>query len=498
MSDNVTASATVRTGPQAPSTPSASPGPPAPPPPSATSPLSTLGLLTVLLGAAVPMVDFFIVNVAFPSIQRDLDASSAALEMVVASYAVAYAALLVLGGRLGDSYGRRRLFLWGVSAFGLTSLACGLAPDVWSLVLARLTQGAASAMMLPQVLATIHATTEGRRRSRAIGLYGSVGGLSMVLGQVLGGVLVAADLGGSGWRAIFLVNVPVVLIALLLGVRSVPDSRSDRPARGDVRGTVLLTAALVALLLPLTEGRASGWPLWSVGLLVAAPFLGWAFLATETREERSGGSPLLPPSLLREPGVRRGLSAGLPIFLGFSAWMFEIALVLQQGLRFGALQAGLTLVPLGIAQFAASVAVPRITERLGTGRVLALSAVSQAAGLILVGLAALTWWPELDWAGLAPGLVLCGVGQGFQVSSYFRLVLGAVPASRAGAGSGLAATTQQSCLALGVATLGSLFLALIPALGIRDALLVSLSVQVAGLVGLFAVGLRVPREADEV
>ncbi|MFG3257886.1 MFS transporter [Streptomyces sp. NPDC048172] len=459
--------------------------------------LSTLGLLTVLLGAALPMVDFFIVNVAFPSIQRDLDASPAALEMVVASYAVAYAALLVLGGRLGDSLGRRRLFLWGVAAFGITSLACGLAPNAWSLILARLTQGAASAMMLPQVLATIHATTEGRRRSRAIGLYGSVGGISMVLGQVLGGVLVAADLGGSGWRAIFLVNVPVVLFALLLGVRSVPDSRSTTPARGDIRGTVLLTAALVALLLPLTEGRAAGWPLWSVALLVAAPFLGWAFFATEARAERSGGSPLLPPSLLREPGVRRGLMAGLPVFLGFSAWMFEIALVLQQGLRFGALQAGLALVPLGIAQFASSVMAPRITERLGTGRVLTFSAVLQSTGLVLVGLAALAWWPELSWAGLAPGFVLCGLGQGLQLPSYFRLVLSAVPASHAGAGSGLAATTQQSCLALGVATLGSLFLALIPVLGMRDAWLVALSVQVVGLAGLFVVGLRVPRDAAE-
>ncbi|NGO67640.1 MFS transporter, partial [Streptomyces boncukensis] len=474
------------------------PARPARPNPRAPLPaaLTPLGLFTVLLGAALPMVDFFIVNVAFPSIQRDLDASPALLEMVVASYAVAYAALLVLGGRLGDTYGRRRLFLWGVAGFGVTSLACGLAPDAWTLILARLAQGAASAMMLPQVLATIHATTEGARRHRAIGLYGSVGGISMVLGQVLGGMLVAADIAGSGWRAIFLVNVPVVLLGLLLGARSVPDSRSDRPARGDLAGTVLLTAALAALLLPLTEGRAAGWPLWAVALLVAAPFLGWAFFATEARSERSGGSPLLPPSLLREPGVRRGVLAGLPMFLGFSAFMFEIALVLQQGLRFGPMQAGLVLVPLGLAQFTASFLASRVTERFGPGRVLVLSAAVQGTGLALLALAALAWWPGLSWTGFAPGLVLCGIGQGFQLSTYFRLVLSSVPASHAGAGSGLAGTTQQSCLALGVATLGSLFLALIPSVGIRDALVIALGVQTAGLVGLAAVGLRVQGARD--
>lgn len=452
------------------------------------------GLFTVLLGASLPMVDFFVVNVAFTSIQRDLDASPAALEMVIACYAVAYAALLVLGGRLGDTYGRRRLFLLGAAAFGVTSLACGLAPGAWWLVGARLAQGAASAMMFPQVLATIHATTEGSRRARSVALFGSVGGLSMVLGQVLGGMLVAADLGGTGWRAIFLVNVPVVLLALALGLRSVPDSRSAAPARGDLTGTVLLAAALTALLLPLTEGRAAGWPLWSVALLIAAPFLGYAFYATERRTEAAGGSPLLPPSLLREPGVRRGVTLGLPVFLGFSSWMFEVAVALQQGLHYGTLKAGLTLVPMGLAQFAASVLAPRVTERLGTPRTLALSAVTQGSGLVLVGLSALLWWPALSPAGLAPGLVLCGLGQGLQLPSYYRIVLASVPAARAGAGSGLGATTQQACLALGVATLGSLFLALIPHLGLRDALLTVLAVQTAGLAVLLVQGLRMPGE----
>ncbi|MEU7582653.1 MFS transporter [Streptomyces sp. NPDC041068] len=457
--------------------------------------LTPLGLLTVLLGASLSSIDFFIVNVALPSIERDLHASPATLEMVVAGYAVAYAVLLVLGGRLGDTYGRRKLFLWGVAAFGLTSLACGLAPGAWWLVGARVAQGAASALMLPQVLATIHATTRGERRARAVALYGAVSGIGGLLGQALGGALVAADVLGTGWRAVFLINVPIAAAALLVGVRAVPDSRAERPARGDVLGTVLFAGALTALLLPLTEGRATGWPLWSVLLLIAAPLLGWVFGAVESRAERTGGSPLLPPSLLREPAVRKSLALGLPIFLGFSGFMFGFAILLQQGLRYGALKAGLAVIPMGLTQIPASMLVPPLVRRWGT-RAMTRAALVHAAGLAVMGLTVL-WvpWSALTPLALAPGLLLCGLGQGVQLALYYRVALAAVPAARAGAGSGLAATVQQSCLAVGVATLGSLFLALVPSLGMRDAFALVLGVQLVGLLGLALLSLRLPRQA---
>ncbi|GGU76253.1 MFS transporter [Streptomyces filipinensis] len=455
--------------------------------------LTALGLLTLLLGTALPMIDFFIVNVALPAIERDLHAPPATLEMVVAGYAVAYAVLLVLGGRLGDTYGRRRLFLWGVAAFGLTSLACGLAPGAWWLVAARVAQGAASAALLPQVLATIHATTSGERRARAVALYGSVGGVSVVLGQVLGGMLVAADLAGTGWRAVFLVNVPVAVAALVCALRSVPDSRSERPARGDLAGTALLAAALIALLLPLTEGRAAGWPLWSVLLLCAAPLLAAGFYGAQRRDERAGRSPLLPPSLLTAPEVRRGLLLGLPVFVGFAGWMFVSAVTLQEGLGYGPLRAGLTLVPMGVAQFAASLLAPCAVRRCG-GRAVTLAAVVHIAGLVTVTATVLLGpWPRLSPLALSPGLVLCGLGQGLQLPLYYRILLAAVPARLAGAGSGLAATLQQSCLAVGVATLGSLFLSLVPGVGMREALAVVLAVQAVGLLGLGRLGLRLPR-----
>ncbi|GGW38384.1 MFS transporter [Streptomyces lucensis JCM 4490] len=465
------------------------PSPPGAPP----RPLTRLGLCTLLLGAALPMIDFFVVNVALPAVESDLAASPATVEMVVAGYAVAYAVLLVLGGRLGDAYGRRRLFLWGVAGFGLTSLACGLAPGAWWLVGARAAQGAASALLLPQVLATLHASTSGERRARAVALYGSVGGVSVVLGQVLGGILVAADLAGTGWRAVFLVNVPVAAAALGCALRSVPDSRAERPARGDLAGTALLAAALTAVLLPLTEGRAARWPVWSVLLLCASPLLAAAFWRVERRGEASGGAPLLPPSLLGAPGVRRGLLLGVPVFTGFAGWMFVGAVALQEGLGYGSLRAGLTLVPMGVAQFGASVLAPRAVRRLG-GRAVALAAAVHVAGLATVTAAFLLGsWPGLSPLALAPGLVLCGAAQGLELPLYYRVVLAAVPARLAGTGSGLAATLQQSCLAVGVAALGSLFLSLTPALGMRDALAVTLAVQSAGLLWLGALGLRLPR-----
>ncbi|WUC84009.1 MFS transporter [Streptomyces sp. NBC_00536] len=454
--------------------------------------MSPLGLFTVLLGAALPLIDFFIVNVALPAIDTDLAAGPAMLELVVGGYGVAYAVLLVLGGRLGDTAGRRRLFLIGMAAFGLTSLACGLAPTAWTLVGARVAQGAAAAMMLPQVLATIQATTQGPRRARAMSLYGATAGLSMVAGQILGGVLVAADVAGSGWRSVFLVNVPVVLLGLVLAVRAVPETRSERPASVDVRGTLLLALSLVSLLLPLTEGRATGWPLWTWVSLAVFPFAATAFYRTERRLDRLGRTPLVPPSLLRLDSLRRGLVMVVPFSIGFSGFMFVVAVALQQGLRMGPVAAGLALVPMAVSFFAASLAGPRLVSRFGT-RVVTAGGVFQAVGMGLLLLAVLRDWPDLGLAGIAPGVAVAGLGQGLQLPVLMRLMLSDVPADRAGVGGGVMVTTQQSALALGVATLGSLFLALTPSLGMRDAFAVTLAVQL-GMVALTCLlSLRLPR-----
>ncbi|MGQ4414762.1 MFS transporter [Streptomyces sp. SAS_269] len=454
--------------------------------------LSGPGLFTVLLAAALPLVDFFIVNVALPTIGTDLAAGEAVLELVVAGYGVAYAVLLVLGGRLGDLFGRRRLFLGGMAAFGLTSLACGLAPGAWSLVAARVAQGASAAAMLPQVLATIQAATSGTRRAKAMSLYGATAGLSMVAGQILGGLLVAADIAGSGWRAIFLVNVPVVLLGLVLAVRYMPETRSQRPEPVDVSGTVLLAVSLLTLLAPLTEGRAAGWPLWTWLSLAAFPFAAAAFYAVERRADRQGRTPLVPPSLFALASLRRGLALMLPFSIGFSGFMFVIALALQRGAGLGPVPAGLALAPMAVAFLFVSLAGPRLIARYGT-RVVTAGSVLQGVGVLLIALAAWRDWPHLGFGALLPGAAVAGAGQALQLPNVLRIVMSEVPPTRAGVGSGVMVTTQQSAFALGVATLGTLFLTLVPHQGMRDALVITLLVQLAGIVLTGLLSLRLPR-----
>ncbi|WP_406093092.1 MFS transporter [Kitasatospora purpeofusca] len=474
----------------APATPvsSVSPAPSSPSSPS----LGTAGLVTVLLGAFLPMLDFFIVNVALPTIDHDLAAGPAVLELVAAGYGISFAVLLVLGGRLGDLFGRRRLFVVGAAAFAVTSLACGLAPGAWSLVAARVAQGASAALLIPQVLGTITAATHGARRGRALSVYGAVGGISVVIGQVLGGMLVAADLFGTGWRSVFLLNVPFALLALVLALRFVPESRAPQGAKVDVAGTVLLTATLLALLVPLMEGRAAGWPLWSWLLLALFPVFATAFALVERRAERLGGAPLVPPTLLRIPEMRRGLGIALPYFGGFGGFMFVIAVALQQGLHLGPVAAGWALVPMAVGYFTASLSGPRLIGRFGS-RVLTAGAAVQALGLVTLAVTVLADWNGFSPLRMAPGVALAGIGQGLIGTPLFRVVLSKVPAARAGVGSGVLATGQQSSLALGVATLGSLYLSLSPTLGMDRALALCLGIQLLGSFTVLYLTTRLPR-----
>jgi MFS family permease len=441
--------------------------------------LTGAGLITVLLGAALPPLDFFIVNVALPTIDHSLNASATMLELVVAGYGIAYGLLLVLGGRLGDTIGRRRLFIGGMAAFTVTSLACGLAPTAGLLVAARIAQGAAAALMLPQVLSTIQATTTGEHRSRALGMYGATGGIAMTVGQLLGGVLVDADIAGTSWRAIFLVNVPVGVLGLVLARRWLPETRAANPARLDLPGTVLLGIGMFTLLLPLTEGRTIGWPPWLWALLAVSPVAFGVLMAVERRIERAGRLPLLPPSILRMPSVRRGLTMGAPIFLGFGGFMFVAAVTLQDGLHYGPSASGLALAPMAVGFLSASLVSSRLVTRLGRG-VLTLGSVFQGIGIITMIVPILSAWPDVTGPHLAPGMLVAGFGQGLLMTTLFRVVLSQVPVEHAGVGSGSLVTVQQSCVALGVATLGTLYLWLSEpeVLGTRDAFVVVMAVQV--------------------
>ncbi|HUK70829.1 MAG TPA: MFS transporter [Streptosporangiaceae bacterium] len=309
-------------------------------PATAGASLSAVGLACVLIGVLLPMVDFFIVNVALASIDQDLHASAPLLELVVSAYATAYALLLVVGGRLGDSFGRRRLFLAGMAAFAITSAACGLAPSAITLVAARAAQGASATLMVPQVLATIQSATAGQQRARALARYGATGGIAAVIGQLLGGLLVSANLDGTGWRPIFLVNVPIGIAGFVLARRYMPVTRAAVAARVDGPGTLLLGVLVLTLLIPLTEGRSLHWPAWAIVLLAASPAVAAALTVVEARAERAGRIPFVPPSLIRLPTMRQGLTLALPFFAGFGAFMFCYPLAVQQGLGASPLAAG--------------------------------------------------------------------------------------------------------------------------------------------------------------
>src|SRR5689334_8221207 len=288
-------------------------------------------LPVVLAGTFMVVLDFFIVNVAMPAMQADLHAGSGAIEWVVAGYGLTFATLLVTAGRLGDQLGRRRMFSLGLGLFTLASAACGLAWSPGTLVAARLVQGVAAALLSPQVLSIIGVAYAGTDRVRALSVYGIVLGLAAVGGQLVGGVLVQADVAGLGWRSCFLINVPVGLAALALAGRAVPESRGAETRRVDLVGTVLLTSGLTAVLLPLVEGRAHGWPLWTWLSLAAAAVLLAVFAAHQRRLASTGGAPLLDPALFADRGFSAGLLTQLVFWCGQASFFLVLALYLQMG-----------------------------------------------------------------------------------------------------------------------------------------------------------------------
>jgi MFS family permease len=417
--------------------------------------MSRGGLYLLLGGLLLPQIDFSIVNVALDPIARSLGASEMELELIVAVYGVAFAVCLAMGGRLGDNFGRRRLFGWGVAIFSLASLLCGLAHSVWFMLVARTLQGIGAALSVPQILATIHVSLRGHEHSKALGLYGAINGLAFVFGQILGGFLVTADVGGLGWRNVFLINLPIGA-AILLGMRRfIPETRAESAARVDRPGTVLLALVIVSLLIPMALGPVLHWPVWCIALLAAAVPAVWALSRIELRQERRGAHPLLPPSLFRLPSMRFGLCFAVLFFGSFSGFMFVMALTFQIGAGLSSLQSGNAFVALGASFFLGSLLTARAFKGYAKTTVLLFGCAVQIAGVLGMMVTLRLVWPSPDVLNIMAASVLIGFGQAFMVGCFYRIGLAEVPTAQAGAGSAMLSTVQQASFGLGPALFGA-------------------------------------------
>lgn len=453
--------------------------------------------LSVVLAAAFLVgLDFFVVNVSIPSIRAGLHASFAEVQLVIASYGLTYAVLLISGGRLGDIYGRKRMFMWGVAGFTLTSLLCGLAPTPRFLIAGRALQGIAGALLFPQVLSVIQVSFPIRERAKAFGLFGTIIGTSSFSGNVLGGLLVSANVLGLSWRPIFLINLPIGLITVLAAMKEVRESRSPKARRLDLGGVAIMTAAVALLLYPLIEGREAGWPFWTYLSVAAAALLLILFVRYERRVMQAGGSPLVELSLFHDRAFVIGLFSGICFFSGAAAFFLISTIFLQNGLGYTARDAGLTFASFAAAFLGSSLASVRVQPRLGS------RIINLGAALMIGGLVALLWVTRsrgsaLTGLELAPALLIYGTGQGFVMPTLISTILINIKGHDAGSAAGVLTTVQQVSFAMGVAVIGTVFFSALGGLTTVDAFIRALrtafSVNICLLAVTFLLILQIPK-----
>jgi EmrB/QacA subfamily drug resistance transporter len=427
---------------------------------AAPDPRRWLTLAILLLAAFMNLLDVSIVNIAIPSIQASLHASYADVQWALAAYTLAYAVVLITGGRLGDAYGRKRLFLIGVTGFALLSALCGAAQSPGMLIACRAVQGAMGAIMIPQVLSVIQVTFPPSERIKALAGFGVTAGLGTVSGPLLGGLLTQHDLFGLHWRPIFLINVPVGLIAVLASAWLVRESRAPRRPKLDLVGVALVTLALLLLLYPLVQGRQYGWPAWTFAAMAASVPAFALFVWYERAKQRRDGSPLVELSLFRQRSFSLGLAIALTFFLGVTSFALIQTLFLQIGLGFSPLHAGLTFLPFSGGVLVASAAAARLAPRFGRGVIMtgALVMAAGMTGLIAIvahqGAAVTTW-------DMVPALIVAGAGMGTVLAPLADILLAGVDRQHAGSASGLFNTTIQVGASIGVALIGVIFFGLL-------------------------------------
>ncbi len=400
----------------------------------------------------MPPLDFFIVNVALSSIHESLGASPAELQLVISGYACGYGVFLITGGRLGDLYGRKRCFLIGMAGFSLASLVCGIATSPTHLVIARVVQGSAAAVLLPQILGSIRTLfADERELARAMSAYGIMMGMAAAIGQFSGGALIAWNPWHLGWRAIFLLTLPVCAVALVLAWKVVPETGGGRDVRLDLGGAALISVTLAAIVVPLSVGREQGWPGWVFVSLGCAPFLIGAFFWFEARLSRIGGMPLIDMRLLRIPSFRRGLMVSTLFFFTTSFYLL-FGLYQQEGRGMAPLQVGLTIVPYGVGLFLGPLlSAPLIRLRpqlLSIGMGIQVTFYTLVGALVAFG---------VNGVALTAAVFLAGFGQGIAFPRLFATVMGDVPPAQGGVAAGITNSAMQIGAAVSVAAIGSLF-----------------------------------------
>lgn len=460
----------------------------------------SVALAVVAIAMVLDLVDMTIMNVAVPTLQARFGASDSEVQWMVAGYSTVFALLLITGGRLGDIFGYKRAFLIGVGGFTLTSLFCGLALTPAQLVAARLMQGGAAAIMLPQVMSLTQIMYPPHERVAALSLFGVLGGLAAVLGPVIGGALIGANLFGLEWRPIFLVNLPVGLIAIACAIRVLPGGGSDRRPRLDLAGTAMVMVLLFVLIFPLIQGRDYGWPLWLFAMMACAPPLALALAVYSRHRMRRDGSALIVPDLFRARGFTMGLVTTLAFQVAIGGLLFILALALQRGFGFTAAQVGIAHIPYAFgASFAIGLLSRKALPRFGP------IIISLGAGVMALALASLV--ALLNWPGavtshpliLAPSLLLMGLGMGLAGGPLPPCTLSEVDVGYAGSASGLLKATQQLGAAMGTAAIGTFYFGVdsgVAADGVQAIRAFSLAAAVIGM-GLLlagAVAFAIPRD----
>jgi MFS family permease len=453
------------------------------------------GVLAVVIGGQFMfVVDAFIVNVAIPSIRAELQASGGAMEAVIAIYQVAFATLVITGGRLGDMHGRKRLFLIGLLGFTAASILCGLADTAAMLIAARLAQGAAAALMSPQVLATIHTLFPDAARTRAFAVFGIALGLGGATGFLLGGWLIQLNIAGLGWRSVFFVNGPVGVALAAAAMMVMPEDAGRGSGGLDLPGAAALFAGLLCLVGPVLAARdlQYAWWLWGIEAFGAGILV--AFVHLERRTEQAGRTPLIDLDLLGDKRFVLGIAATACFFMANISVYLVVTLFLQGGLGWSALDAGSSVVPLALAFVVASRHGARRFASVGL-RALVEGCLLEAAGLLSVALVVALGAPQIP---LILALGVFGYGQGLVMAPLFGAVLTAVRHAHAGSGAGMLTTVQQVANGVGVALIGGLYFAVQPAVGDTGALLVSLLDAVVALLATAVLLTRMSRLACQI